>query len=731
MAPSVIVYSPDEIRGKIIVNTLRLSGIETIQYTNHFETEEAAVRLSPGIIILDLTKNLDNEIKFLKNICETLPGIHIVALVKKADGAFLKSLTYDIDLCFSNPIDPEEILHKVREILIVLRRKKINIKNLIFLLYDAILWTKRTFIKTLPIGTTLVVGLTGGYLYWCIATLPNIDGLEYYSPFESSKLYSANNTLLTEFYIERRTFVPYESIPPHVKNALIAVEDLRFYKHHGIDVIRIASALFTNIKRGSIIQGGSTITQQLAKMIFLKPEKTITRKLQEIVISFYIENKYEKDEILGLYLNQAYFGTRAYGIEAASQAYFGKSVQQITVSEAALLAALPKAPSKYSPFKNPEKAKRRRDFVLGRMLAAGFINQNKYNKALTEPIPGKFHGRKYKFPYFVDYCRSVLETKYGDRLYTSGLKIYTTLDDRMQHLAERAVENGLESLKKRNIENLQAAVLAIDPRNGNIRAMVGGTNFWETQFNRVTQAKRQPGSAFKPFVYLAALDKGFDYTDTINDVKVAYRSAGPENIWIPHNYDGVYRGSVTLKKALAFSLNAATVDLAKKIGINSVIETAKKLGIKSTIYPFYSSALGASEMTLMELVYAYATFSHGFRVVPVCITRIVDTEQLTVIEPSGLKERVISNGSLKKIKEMLNAVVLEGTGWKAKELKRTVYGKTGTTNDHADALFIGFDDHIAAGVWVGMDDRKPIGEKETGASAALPIWIEYMKQVSK
>jgi len=731
MSPSVIVYSPSEIRGKILVNTLKLSGIDAAQFTNHFETEDAARNYSPPTLILDVAKNLQSEIKFLRRIVEKFSWMSIITLVKVSDTAMIKGMALDIELCASDPLDPENVLIRVREILIMLRRKRFSIKNILFILYDALVWTGRIFRKALPIAITLGVGLAGGYIYWCIATLPDIGNLEHYSPYESSRLYSSDNTLLTEFYVERRTFVSHKSIPAHVKNALIAVEDLRFYRHHGIDFVRIASALLINIRKGSIIQGGSTITQQLAKMIFLKPEKTITRKIQEVVISFHIESKYKKDEILGLYLNQAYFGTRAYGIEAASQAYFGKSVKQISISEAALLAALLKAPSKYSPFKNPEKARTRRNFVLKRMLIAGFINKNEYNKSLTDPIPATFHGRRYRFPYFVDYCRSILEKRYGDRLYTSGLKIYTTVDDKMQRIAEKAVENGLNALKERNIDNLQAALLSIDLKNGQIKAIVGGTNFWESQFNRVTQAERQSGSAFKPFVYLTALDQGFDCNDLINDVKVGYRVNGPEKIWIPHNYDNYYRGSVTLKTALTFSLNAATVDLAKRVGIENVVQTAKKLGIKSTIHPYYSSALGASEVTLLEMVCAYAAFSHGYRVEPVCITRIVDEEQFTTVEPSGLKEKVINERSLEKIKEMLNAVVTNGTGWKAKELKRKVYGKTGTTDDHADALFIGFDEDIVTGVWVGMDDRMPIGERETGASAALPIWIEYMKEIAK
>jgi penicillin-binding protein 1A len=581
--------------------------------------------------------------------------------------------------------------------------------------------------RSIKIIILLIIGLLGGYMYWCVSTLPATENLDEYSPYESSKIFSYDNVLLSEFYVERRTFIPHEKIPKHVINAFIAVEDMRYYKHHGIDIIRTIGALFRNIKEGAFVQGGSTITQQLAKMLFLKPEKTISRKIKEIVLSLQIEKKYTKDEILGLYLNKAYFGARAYGIEAASQAYFGKSTEKIGISGAALLAALPKAPSKYSPFKNHEESLNRRNYVLRRMLVAGFINEMEYHEALSDPIPTKYHGRKHKAPYFVDYCKTDLEKKYGDRLYTSGLKIYTTLDYNEQLKAERAVRGGIEKLKKRGIEEVQAALLAVDLKTGRIRAMVGGTNFWDSQFNRVTQAMRQPGSAFKPIVYLTALKKGFRLDDTLEDQEVTYVLKGRDKTWTPRNHHEIYHGTVTLKKALALSLNAATVSLAKKVKIKSVIETAETIGIRSKIHPFYPSALGASELSLMELVYAFAAFARGNRIEPMCIDRIIDREKLALVEPSGVREKVIDDKVLANLKRMLRAVILNGTGIKARSLGRKVYGKTGTTNDYADAWFIGFDDEIVAGVWVGRDNRMPIGENETGSSAALPIWIEYMK----
>ncbi len=723
MSSSVIVYSPDDIRGRIVSKTLKASGIKTFLFSSHFEVKEAISGHSPAVIILDLKKKVSGELNFLETLSYKFSEATIIALSDTSNAHVLENLGLTNLLCVSDPLDPELILSMVKDTL----AGEFSIRSCLRILQKALSKFSRLVIRSLKIIVLLIIGLFGGYLYWCFSTLPPTENLDEYSPYESSKIFSYDNVLLTEFYVERRTFIPHEMIPKDVINAFIAVEDMRYYKHHGIDIIRTLGALFRNIKEGAFVQGGSTITQQLAKMLFLKPEKTITRKIKEIVLSIQIEKEYTKDEILGFYLNQAYFGARAYGIEAASQAYFGKSTEKIGISEAALLAALPKAPSKYSPFKNHDESLNRRNHVLRRMLVAGFINEKEYNVALSDPIPVKYHGRKHKAPYFVDYCKTVLEKKYGDRLYTSGLKIYTTLDYKEQLKAERAVRKGIEKLKKRGIEEIQAAFLAVELKTGRIKAMVGGTNFWDSQFNRVTQAMRQPGSAFKPIVYLTALKKGFRLDDVLEDQEVTYVVKGRHKKWTPRNHREIYHGTVTLKKALALSLNAATVSLAKKIKIKSVIETAETLGIRSKVHPFYPSALGASELSLMELVYAFAAFARGNRIEPMCIDRIIDREKLALVEPSGVREKVIDNKVLANLKRMLRDVILNGTGIKARSLDRKVYGKTGTTNDYADAWFIGFDDKIVAGVWVGRDNRMPIGENETGSRAALPIWIEYMK----
>ncbi len=581
------------------------------------------------------------------------------------------------------------------------------------------------------IALGVIAGITGGALYWTLSDLPPVNAIEEYIPVESSKVYSTDGHILAEFYVERRTFVPHYEIPDHMKKAIVAIEDVRFYYHPGVDFIGILRALIHDIKARGLKQGGSTITQQLAKMLFLKPEKSIKRKIREAALSVTIEKRYTKDEILGLYLNQAYFGTRAYGIEAASQTYFGKSTKELTIGEAALLASLPKAPSQYSPFRNPEKARERRSIVLQLMLDHKFITREIYDKALREPIPSKPHYRKYQAPYFVEFLRHQLEQKYGTQLYTAGYRIRSTIDLKMQEAAEKALVNGVRAVERRQKKGVQASLAAIDLRTGHIKALVGGLDFWENQFNRATQALRQPGSAFKPFVYMTALREGLTARDWINDSPLSFRGSRPGQLWSPKNYDGKYNGIVTLKTALARSLNAATVRLASQVGIKNIIQTARDCGITSDLQPYMPLALGASDVTLLELTHAYATFATGRTMDLIPYERIENRDGIIVEENLPKGETVLEGDTERELKYMLAAVVKEGTATKAREVKRPVYGKTGTTNDYADAWFMGFDDDMAVGVWVGRDDHTPIGNKETGSQAALPIWIEFMKQVGQ
>ena len=570
------------------------------------------------------------------------------------------------------------------------------------------------------------IGLFAGYIYWLFSDLPDVKALEGYRPLEASVVYSSDGQILTEFFYERRKFVPHYEIPDTIKKAFVAAEDVRFYKHPGVDVIGILRALYRDIKAGGIVEGGSTITQQLAKMLFLKPEKSIARKIKEALLSIEIEKKYTKDEILGLYLNQAYFGNRAYGIAAAAETYFGKSFKELKISEVALLASLPKAPSAFNPFKKPDIAVKRRNIVLEKMLEEGFITKEQYNEAIKEPLPEHPHWRRFEAPYFVETLRQELEAKYGERLYKDGLRIYSTIDYNLQKKAEEAVKKGLEEIHKRVKPQVQAALIAIELKTGYVKAFVGGNDFWETQYNRVF-ALRQPGSAFKPFVYAVALMEGYTPDDTILDAPVSFPGAVQGKLWSPRNYNNEYHGVVPLRKAIALSLNSATIRLASQVGIKNVVEFAQQCGLTTKIHPYLSTAIGASDVKPIELTAAYSVFATGKKIKPIFYEKITDHNGVTIEENKLEFEPVLSEEIVEPMRELLREVVLSGTAQRAKELGREVYGKTGTTNDFSDAWFIGFDDELLVGVWVGRDNHKPIGPKEAGARAALPIWIDFMK----
>lgn len=589
---------------------------------------------------------------------------------------------------------------------------------------------KQKILYFLFFGFLFCIGILAGYLYWIFSDLPDVKALESYKPLQSSIVYSSDGEVLTEFYYERRKFVPYYEIPDIVKKAFIAAEDVRFYSHPGVDVIGILRALYRDIKAGGIVEGGSTITQQLAKMLFLKPEKSLARKIKEAILSIQIEKKYTKDEILGLYLNQAYFGNRAYGIAAASETYFGKSFKELNIAEVALLASLPKAPSLNNPFKRPETALKRRNIVLQKMLEEGFITKDQYNEAVKTPLPQHPHWRRFEAPYFVETLRQQLESIYGERLYKDGLRIYSTINYQMQKKAEEAVKKGLEEIHKRVKPQVQAALVAIELNTGYVRAMVGGNDFWETQYNRVF-ALRQPGSAFKPFVYAVALMEGYSPEDTVLDSPVSFPGATAGKLWSPRNYNNEYYGEVTLKKAIALSLNCATVRLASAVGIKNVVEFAQQAGLTTKINPYLSTALGAADVKPIELTAAYSVFATGKKIKPIYYEKITDNNGVVIEENKPEIETILPEEIVEPMRELLREVVLSGTAQRAKEIGRDVYGKTGTTNDFSDAWFIGFDDNLLVGVWVGRDNHKPIGPKEAGARAALPIWIDFMKEAGQ
>jgi len=590
---------------------------------------------------------------------------------------------------------------------------------------------KTTLFLIIPVVLTIAAGIGVAYFYWMVSDLPAVSTLEEYRPVESSKIYSEDELLLGEFYTEKRTYVTLHELPPHVRDAFIAIEDARFYKHHGVDLIGILRALQVNIKARAVVQGGSTITQQLAKMLFLKPERTLQRKLKEAILAMHIEKKYTKDEILELYLNQAFFGAGTYGIESASRAFFGTSARRLSIAQTALLAGIPKAPSIYNPRKNPDRAKTRMKLVLNRMYELGYINKKQLDEARQEQITlPSLHSMN--APFFYEHLRGILEPAYGEQLYTGGLQIHTTINAYMQRIAEEVVAEGINRIEKRVAPGVQAALIAMDIRNGNILAMVGGKNFWQSQFNRATQAVRQPGSAFKPFVYLAALQKGYAPDDiVVDELRVYEDSLG--RTWVPGNYDNRYRGPVTLKTALAKSLNSVAVHLADEVGVDTVISLAKNMGIKSKLEPYLPLALGSSGVTLLELVQAYSVFAnYGIKYDASVYSVIKDRNDQVTERAMPHKKRIFDKQVAQKMNTLLQAVVQEGTAKRALSLNLPfVAGKTGTTNDYIDAWFIGYTDRVVLGVWVGRDDNTPIGPKETGSKAALPIWMDFIKRVYK
>ncbi len=689
---------------------------------------------------------------------------------------------------------------------------------------------------------------TGGY-FAIAKSIPGIDEIRSQKDYKGTKIYADDNTLIGEITIEKGIHVPLSSIPAHLINAVIATEDERFFRHKGLDYIAIARALITDIIHGQIKQGGSTITQQLAKIMFLTPERTLSRKVKEAFLALKFEKYMTKNEILELYLNRVYFGHGAYGVEMASRVYFGKSVKDLKLSESAILAGLIRAPAIYSPYNNIVNARERQIYVLQRMVSAGFINMDEFKKASSMPII--LAGSKsdiFVYNYFIDYIKKYLEKKYGeDMVYRGGLKVYTTLDREKQLSAYMALRKGLREIDKRrgwrgpvahkDIENIEkessqdrikevvvelpvskediiqgivikvspdkaiikargmtgtlpitnamwaqvlydkktntsktmkrfnltsilkpgdviyvgiknidkkkgyveftleqepeieGAIVALETYTGFIKAMVGGYDYTRSEYNRAIYARRQPGSAFKPIIYASALENGYTQASIIMDEPTIYDEGTP-NEWSPKNYDEQYWGPTPLVDALAYSRNVVTVKLLESIGIEKVLDFANRVGINNDMPRDLSLALGSMSLSPLELTSVYNTFaSYGMRPEPSGIKYIVDMNGNIIEENQPDPEEVLDEKVSFLITTMMKNVVEYGTGWRAKELGRPVAGKTGTTNEYRDAWFIGYTPDLVAGVWVGYDDMRPIGEHETGARAALPIWLHFMKSI--
>ncbi len=610
----------------------------------------------------------------------------------------------------------------------------------------------KLFLALVAIAISAAAGLTFGIIQYLGRDLPPPSQLVAFQTPIKTTVYDARGRILHEFFKENRSLVPLQQIPRNLVNATLSTEDRNFYHHWGVDLWGVGRAAVNNVLHMRGTQGGSTITQQLARNLFLTHERTITRKLKEIALAIEIERNYTKDQILELYFNQIYFGEGAYGVDAAAKTFFGKPVQELTLAECSLLAGLPANPSVYSPRRRAKAATARRDKVLRNMLATQAITQVEYEQATNEPLgvtPMRYGNDR--APYFVELVRQHLDERFGSgSVYGGGLKVYTTLDMDLQQIAERALEVQIGQLEQelklkstpsnynvtaaeavhgnQSTPYLQGAFLALDPRNGYIRAMVGGRNWVHSNFNRATQALRQPGSAFKPFIYTAAIDNGFHPNDIIVDEPVSYPS-GNGMMYQPGNYDRTFRGPVTLRYALQQSINVPAVKLLRKVGVSLVASYARRMGIRSPIGQNLSMALGTSEVTLLDLSTAYAVFAdRGIRNDPLYILKVEDKDGNVIERNTPHPVEVLSEETAAVMTSMLQDVVDHGTGYPARlrGFLNPAAGKTGTMDDYMDAWFVGYTPSLVAGTWVGFDEKKPIGPGMTGARAALPAWTDFM-----
>ena len=610
----------------------------------------------------------------------------------------------------------------------------------------------KLFLSLVVIAVFGSAGVVFGVVQWLRRDLVSPQALTTLQPPVKTLVYDARGRVLHEFYKENRSPVPLNQIPRHLVNATISTEDRSFYQHWGVDLWGVARAAVTDILHMRRAQGGSTITQQLARNILGAHERTFSRKLRETVLAIEIERNYTKDQILELYFNQIYFGEGAYGVEAATKTYFNKPLRDLALSECALLAGVPANPSLYSPRRRPTAARARRDKVLRNMLATRAITQVEFTNANAQPLgttPARYSNDR--APYFVEMVRLHLDEKYGSSaVYEGGLRVYTTIDMDQQQIAERALEKHLLALEAeikpkrtrakftlpsgdsskigQKTPYLQGALVAIDPRTGYVRALVGGREWNHSNFNRATQARRQPGSAFKPFVYVAAIDNGFHPTDVIVDEPVSFPGGNGE-LYQPMNYDRQFRGPVTLRYALQQSINIPAIKLLRKVGTSLVGSYARRMGIRSPVGQNLSLALGSSEVTLLELTTAYGVFANrGIRNDALFVLKVEDKNGTVLEKNSPRPVEVLSEATASVMTSMLQSVMDHGTGYGARAhgFLNPAGGKTGTMDEYNDAWFVGYTPSLVSGVWVGFDEKRPIGPGMTGARAALPIWTEFM-----
>ncbi len=588
-------------------------------------------------------------------------------------------------------------------------------------------------ILTVIIATGAILGVLKGFS----ERIPIIADNSY-RPNMTSLVYDCKGRLLARLHAEenRTVILSSQEIPVVMKHAVVAIEDERFYRHYGIDLVGIMRAMIKNLKAGRVVQGASTLTQQLVKNAFLSSEKTFKRKAIEAMMAFQIERKYSKDEILTLYLNEIYFGHGAYGLAAAAEIYFNKQPKELTIAECAMLAGIPKSPEAFSPIKSPKNNKMRRELVLGKMAELGFITPAQYEAAKAEtPALQPLKTQEVIAPYFVTYVRDQLLEKYGSNLlYNGGLKIYTTLDIDFQQYAEAAMASAA-IFKEYPIEkypDLNGSLICLDPKNGYIKAMYGGRSFEQSQFNRVTQAYRQPGSSFKPFVYACALEEGMLPSDTVVDEYIAYTNPWTRVVWSPKNYDLKYHGTITLIKALCKSYNVPAVKLIDRLTPAKVIKFAKQLGITAQMEPNLSLALGSGQFTPLEMASSYGVFANmGIYCRPLSILKVVDRDGNILEENLPKAREVMKAKNAAMICDMLRTAVERGTGVRARVPDHIVAGKTGTTNDYVDAWFNGMSPDLVTVVQFGFDMPRTLGPKKAGGSVAGPVWKAFMEKALK
>lgn len=657
-----------------------------------------------------------------------------------------------------------------------------------------------------------------GFYIYMINDIPSVKVLKNLENKPVSIIYGVNDQLVYLIVPDNRIFLQYNKIPKYVRDAFLAAEDAEFFKHGAVDPLSILRALWKNIVYGKVVQGGSTITQQVIKSLILGPERSILRKTREAILAYRLEHYLSKKEILSLYLNNIYMGHGVYGIEAAAQVYFGKHIWEVSRAEAALLAGIVQAPSRYTPKRHPGNARLRQEYVIGQMYEKGFIDEKRKRAMLKERINIREDNGVFADSYFKDFVFRYIEDKYGKGVLSNrGLKIYATVDPGLQRLGEEAIRRGLTLYEQRNgqyvvlyrlekrkwddfikaedrdlklsglkvgktynlliserIKNgysifagkekgiltintfpfkpgdvvkgiyggmdkrrlnlfqpvrslkVEGALICMDVDTGYVYAMVGGRDFEKSPYNRAVSAKIQSGSAFKPFIYLAALKKGYNLDSIIIDEPKEYQM-GLGKTWTPKNYDNKYEGQITIKDAVAYSKNAATVRLLEEIGVSAVKESMEELGINAELENNLSIALGTSNLTLLDLVKGFSVFANGgSRVKPIFVRKVTDGEG-NAIEESGVeKQRAISEEIASKMNMLLKGPVEYGTAKGASKLGYPVAGKTGTTSNYYDALFIGYSPHVATGVWVGFDSRTSLGKGESGARVCLPIWMSFM-----